>query len=494
VEETIEPITRSDPAPATPIPWRAETTGSLPRRVFLLEAAFLVAAACAIGAFVVRLAGGPFDWRLGPISLSVEYPSAPAGLALGFFTGAAVTWLRAARHEDFVRLPSLGLTLASIAAVPIPELKKIGLSVAYAIFLLWLIEGVVTRSWPFRRTRLDVPIALFLGTQIAAALLAEDRRDGLDEFLQSTLPPVVILYSAHEHAVRRERVAAALAGAVALSSAMLLAVGFHRYFTTDEPFFIANLGWYTRAGRFFNLALPLLAVAALRAKGLRIRLGASALAIASLVALVLTQSRGAWAGAVASFVFLGAVLDRRLLLGVAAALLVAIAVAPKRLLDHARSMFEFARYGESTVESPLKYRPAAWRFAVDAIAERPIFGHGAGASGFRERFEREMSPPPNNGIANAHNVFLQIAYESGLVGLGAFLLLLLATYFLGLGTRARPGPGRIPFAIMALASLTGVLVHGLVSHVTHDGLATLFYLQFAFVLLASPAPGSPKPE
>lgn len=497
MEEPIDPVIRSEPV-ATPVvaPVRssAAPASGLPGRIRAFEAGLAVAALLALAAFAVSLASGPFDYAFGPLRVGVRYPSAPFGLFLGFVAAAAVTRMRAAGHEWVVRVPSLALTLTVIASVTIPEMHKIGLAVTYVVALLFAIEGIVRGAYPFRRTPLDLPIAIFAATQLAAALLAKEQSRCLGEFFSSTIPPLVLLYSIHEHGRWRPAAVKAVIATVALSVVILLVVGYRRYFTSGEPFFIANLGWYTRTGRFLNLTLPLVAGLAIWRGPALVRLGALVLALAASVALVLTQSRGAWAGAVASFVFLGFFLDRRLLIVLAGALLLAIAAAPQRLVDHARSMFDFANFGESSTVSPLKYRPAAWRFAVESIADKPLIGHGLGASGFREGFVEAVSPPPNHGIANAHNVFLEVAYESGLVGLAAFLALVGSMFALGFRSRGAPRdrePGRFPLATVSLAALVGVLVHGLVSHVTHDPLSGLFFAQGALVLLDRPTAEAP---
>ena len=506
MEEPIDPVIRSEPV-ATTLPARASdgapaatssaaaAAAARPVRVRALEAALLAAALLSLAAFAYRLAAGPFAFELGPVRVGVTYPSAPVALALGFLAAALVTRARAAGHEAVIRVPSLVLTLFALAAVTIPELRKVDLAVVYLVALLFGIEGVVRGAFPVRRTPLDLPIALFLGSQILTAVVADPAGNSLGEFLSGTLPPVILLYAVYEHGRRSPAATKAVIGAIVLSVVVLLATGYRRYFATSESFFIANLGWYTRTGRFLNLTLPLLAALALHRGGsIRLRLGAAGLVVASAVALLLTQSRGAWAGAVASFAFLGVFLDRRILLVLAGSLLLTLAAAPQRLVDHARSMFDFARFDQSSTVSPLKYRPAAWSYAVDSIADKPLLGHGLGAKGFRDGFVETVAPPPNHGISNAHNVFLEVTYESGLAGLAAFLALLAAVFHRGFKVRAirarapsgSPLAARFPLAIVSLAALVGVLVHGLVSHVTHDALAGLFFAQCALVLLDSP--------
>jgi hypothetical protein len=64
---------------------------------------------------------------------------------------------------------------------------------------------------------------------------------------------VILLYSVHEHGRRSPAAVKAVVGAIIVSVVVLLVIGYRRYFVSGESFFIANLGWYTRTGRFLNL-------------------------------------------------------------------------------------------------------------------------------------------------------------------------------------------------------------------------------------------------
>jgi O-antigen ligase len=68
-------------------------------------------------------------------------------------------------------------------------------------------------------------------------------------------------------------------------------------------------------------------------------------------------------------------------------------------------------------------RPAIWRGALDAAAERPLAGHGFGLQILAERM-RGVSPDPR--ITHAHNLFLGQLVQTGAVGLALFVAILAA--------------------------------------------------------------------
>ncbi len=73
--------------------------------------------------------------------------------------------------------------------------------------------------------------------------------------------------------------------------------------------------------------------------------------------------------------------------------------------------------------SNLSGREIIWQPSIDLIAERPILGHGLNS--FHAIFPDELrSSLTDPGAGDWHNVYLQVAVESGLLGLAAFLWML----------------------------------------------------------------------
>lgn len=74
---------------------------------------------------------------------------------------------------------------------------------------------------------------------------------------------------------------------------------------------------------------------------------------------------------------------------------------------------------EYTGKNLLSGRETIWKEILDAITEKIWFGHGAGTV-----------PSTIQGIQlSAHNLYLQIVYQIGLVGLGLFLLIIITIWF-----------------------------------------------------------------
>jgi O-antigen ligase len=133
--------------------------------------------------------------------------------------------------------------------------------------------------------------------------------------------------------------------------------------------------------------------------------------------------------------------------------------------------------GDTTeLDSSSRKRLIFWEMALRMYESSPVVGVGAGH--FQIQFERYIPPQFRFlEVANAHNTYLQILAESGLVGLSAFIALF--GYIVVAGLRAK---GAVPDVgerlNAALAGLVTLLVIGL----THNMVKTEIWFVAALVL------------
>jgi putative inorganic carbon (hco3(-)) transporter len=110
--------------------------------------------------------------------------------------------------------------------------------------------------------------------------------------------------------------------------------------------------------------------------------------------------------------------------------------------------------------STLDFRREVWLWGVTAVEEFPITGTGLGT--FRrvapERYP--MAVPDDFDIAHAHNIFLQVALDTGLPGLVAYMSLLVITGLIGWRVASDKVEYR-PLVLGLLAALIALHVYGL---------------------------------
>ena len=187
--------------------------------------------------------------------------------------------------------------------------------------------------------------------------------------------------------------------------------------------------------------------------------------------LILTWSRGAWLGWMLSATLFLTLCNRRTL-----STLLALCTCGFGLVFYLPENV-LRRFGSiaSTTDSSAHYRLNTWRGVLRMLREHP-FGIGSGESAFRTVFPY-FAVSGTETVMHAHQVFLEVAVEIGVVGLILFVLVLWGIFArvvrfcrqLGEGSRRAEG-------VCLAATLAGALVMGLFDSLWyHGGLYWLFW-------------------
>lgn len=236
------------------------------------------------------------------------------------------------------------------------------------------------------------------------------------------------------------------------------------------------------AGLLFSMSIPLaLSIIVSRKGWLRgVTIGSLG---AQFAGLILTYSRGAWLSCVASLFAVG-LMAKSLRKGVVVlaflALVAFIAIAPLRN----RLMTLEDPTNDVAIVGRLKFMAEA--FAVGL--ENPLLGVGYGRDRLREGVKKDVpNYRPTEFIPHSHNMYTEMLAETGLVGLGAliWMILLNITRLVRRARRELSPPGQIPYFCMS-ASLIAFLVGGLgdvpfYNHDTRIFFFTLMALTYLFL-------------
>lgn len=224
--------------------------------------------------------------------------------------------------------------------------------------------------------------------------------------------------------------------------------------------------------------------------------GPKALALTMLIVhcacLLFTDSRGSWIG----FVILLGVFFLLLFywirdylprfwrvwflpigLGIGAGLGLLMIVLVEPLRDRISSIFV------SRGNSSNNYRINVWGSVLHMIQDNPVLGVGPGNDVFNKIYP--LYQRPKFSALSAYSIFLEIAVESGFIGLTCFLWLLLVTFNQGwvqLQRLKKLSSSEGFWLIAAIASLCGMLGHGLVDTVWYrPEVSTLWWLMVALI-------------
>ena len=141
-----------------------------------------------------------------------------------------------------------------------------------------------------------------------------------------------------------------------------------------------------------------------------------------------------------------------------------------------------ARFETAGADDTSTYRLTYWKYAIDAVAERPMFGVG-----FRNWPEYVVSNYPEliglesgKGVEAIHNTYLEATTELGLVGAIVYVFILLQIFVMNRATARRTARSSDYLVSATAQGLNGSLFAMLVA----STFMSVLYYPFVWVLLA----------
>jgi putative inorganic carbon (hco3(-)) transporter len=226
----------------------------------------------------------------------------------------------------------------------------------------------------------------------------------------------------------------------------------------------ASFAHPTALALYLILTFPVAFALALRGAE-RLRPILIACGVLGVVGLMFTQTRGSIVGAAVALIVLlrWAPFRRLAVAGLALTAVVGVINIGSITESQPVSVVGERLATIGTLKTRSDDRLEIWSATPAMIAERPFFGVGQG------NFP-EVSPSFGlsdvGGLAfdHAHNLFLNVAVELGLIGLAVLLLLLVLLFRAARRALADRSAPLYPLALAATASLTGVLVNSLTEY------------------------------
>jgi putative inorganic carbon (hco3(-)) transporter len=359
--------------------------------------------------------------------------------------------------------------------------------------ILWLFFALRGKAPAPRRTMLDVPLLLFVAVSFAAALLSDQRAESFRHLKNFALMPVIYLVGSLL-ATRRAALAQFVvllvsgAGVAAYGIAIfLLGKGAGTLGRTPGPF--ANA--MTFGGILLVLCSLYLAIALGAGVARRLRLAALGAAIAAFTALFFSFTRSSWVGAVVSVAVILAFLRRRWLAPFAAALVLFVILLPAPYRARVESIW-------NPKHMTNVHRLQLLRGSIGIIKDHPIIG--VGTMDLADVYRRYKPPDAIQIFGHMHNIFLQIAVQTGFVGLAVFCWMLFSFFrLMARNLRLDLPPPERAWVVGSLGVLAGFIVNGLFDWNFGDAeVVTLLYVvlgaNLAVPRLLSPAAAAPREE
>ncbi|MBV9599315.1 MAG: O-antigen ligase family protein [Chloroflexi bacterium] len=419
-------------------------------------------------------------------------PSAP-GQKLDGLAAAALVCLAATVGLGDIPTLSPGTTLVSTAVHGLMPL----------VISLALLNALCARRWPRFPTSLALPFSVWLAVLVASALSAPAYQIEAIAALARPASGALLAWAVYDVCgtqQRWQRVIQALAlGGLAVAciavaeatrippiAAGLAAMRDGQVPIGDVPRVAATLSHPNEAAMLFELALPLLvAWAWTAAPRWRRPLGLGALV--TLLAIVLTFSRAGIIAALVSLVLLAGLCVRRsarrrlITLGTVA-LALPLALGWASLMDPGLDRRLLAGIDEASAAQPP--RTEFWSAGIGMFEDHPLLG--VGPDNFRWLFSAYSATPADNLGIHAHDQYLEVLADTGLLGLVAFSWLIAGLMHLAV---QRVHYARADWAWRAalLACLSVWLVHALLDDFERFWPTSVAFWLIVGLLLARPS-------
>ncbi|MGI6208023.1 MAG: O-antigen ligase family protein [Anaerolineae bacterium] len=407
-------------------------------------------------------------------------------------------------------------------AVPLAQRFTLGLGglrlgpvemLTAAALAAWLARGVARRRLEWSPGAVGWAVLAWLWVMGASLLSGLSLGAGLAEAAKWV--EVLIILIVLPSVLPRNQVRY-LIWAVAAAGALSGLLGLYQFITRSGPPGFILLGRFMRAfGTFeqpnpyaahLGLSLPFALGWALAGPVARWErwalLGAAGLMVLGILA---SWSRGAWLGLGVSGVLMAALLRPRLAAAGAVLLILTSPLWGENLAGSSLAQRALGMSGDVSGLNVAQVEPnddnwsvverlAHWQAAWYMFEEDPWLGVGAG--NYEAVYPSFALPRWSDPLGHAHNYYLNVLAETGLVGLGAYLALGAAAW-VSLVRIWRGGPGATAKALVLAAAgcLAYLTVHSVVDNLYVHGMQVLVGMALVVPALARPAAdGASEPK
>ncbi|MEW6606950.1 MAG: O-antigen ligase family protein [bacterium] len=350
----------------------------------------------------------------------------------------------------------------------------------------WIIRMIITRRFEIIGTPLNIPILLFIITLFLSTIFSSYPIAALDK-TESMIRHLLLYYlvvCGIKDAATAKKIIMVLLIAVAIESGYIILQYLYNFklfgiISHDgvSKYLTENRAIGGAVGIIFPIGFSLWVFSNSAYK--KIALGIINLLI--LAVLLFTQTRGVWVGVILALIFIiiiGIRKKKKILLSLFAFVIIIPFIFPKEATNQVLSIFS---------DKTLGGRTYLWRDSLQIVKDYPVFGTGPGTFihiYYPEYFSKEAMENKDFGHLHCHNNFVNVAVEGGILGLFAFIWLLVASFCLGFKILKRNLQDKdlFPLTIGLLAGLIVWLVHGMVDCTYLGSSAYLFWFTLGMIV------------
>ena len=381
----------------------------------------------------------------------------------------------------------------------------------------WIARMVSEKKILFTKTSINIPVLSFLLCSLAASFHSDHVENSLETVAHDYLIYVLIFFCM-VNTIHSQEQARRILKAMLITCGLVCAYGLYGYYTGIailDGRLVATFEYHSRIAKYISLLLPIAVCIFLWYKDIMSRLFLALLIILCSFSLVLTMSRTSWIAILITMLFVGFAVQKKLLMviviGVCALL---IFILPSKFIKHAKTVTQVDKFFAS--KKILGERLLCWKASIAMIQDHPLLGIGPGKKNFRDAFQlyggkikeaekqikkEKTSVQPKEiktrkkslvkgveKLSHAHNIFLHIWVETGIVGLLAFLWLFVTVFYAAIKSGRSLKSGYEKALLLGItASLISIFSHGLTDSFWKkpDALFLWYIIGILFVIIRS---------
>jgi len=322
------------------------------------------------------------------------------------------------------------------------------------LFILWVFYLVSRRIGVPFRTKLDLPIALFLISCAVSVAFSEDKAGSIINLRNLLLLSILYLFA---YIFSRELPLSLFLSVLMISSIGTSIYGISMYLFRDDEWVIWRTpGPFSGAMTFGGVLMILcsLGLTMILCGGIprRLRVLGAVSTVFTATALFFTFTRSSWLGMIVSAVVIMGFSRRKLIVPFIVALAVFVVILPQPYRSRFSSMLD-PSYRTNAIRLQLI------KGGIEIFKEHPIVG--VGTRDLTSLYIKHKPPEATYISGHLHNNFLQIAVSMGGIGLAAFIYLFVSFFRVAAENLNRSPPLKRGVALVTLGVLTGFLVNGL---------------------------------
>lgn len=438
------------------------------------------------------------EWAIVAIALGLTVAAYASPLALAVLLGAVVLCLAAVRFKLLLVAVVFFLPLNPYLSWNLP-IKDLGtlvrLCLFAGVFVAHVRSGESLRKWLFsgRPTRV---VLLYFGVAVASSVLFNPPTSSVAHELMRFVSYLCLYYTVTDW-LRTDNDFESVCKALLLSTIITAVFGFYQFLVGDytslydalypiQDEALKNPPWSGRITSFIshfntlagylNMVIPMCIVWGIRTRDTFTRTLCHVCFFFASIALLLTQSRG---GLIA---YVGILLLSAYLLPPTRSLRVSwiALVMVSSVLGAVVAGLIFKRLSGVDTFTEVT-RLAIWAGAALIFMAHPLAGVGYG--NFKLVLANTIDVPEGF-MLDAHNLYMELLAETGVLGFVAFMVLVFTYVRRGLRMfRRSSNIMDVVIGFTVVAGILGVMIHGAVDYLFHNSpqVAALFFLLLALL-------------